>query len=140
MPETTTEIRFNGHSMVAPLRRVLLCSPQTAGWNHRARAERWRELGFRHAPDVGEAQLQHESLRHTLENSGAEVMELRPSDDLSLDAVYVHDASLPTDFGLIVMRPGKANRVAEGPCHALSCEAQAIPTFANITAPGTTQA
>jgi dimethylargininase len=145
MPETTTEIRFNGQSMVAPLRRVLLCSPQTAGWSRPQSTERWRDLGFRHAPDIGEAQLQHESLRHALENSGAEVIELQPSDvlsldDLSLDAVYVHDASLPTDAGLIVMRPGKPNRIAEGPRHVLSCEALGIPTLATVTAPGTTEA
>ena len=63
-----------------------------------------------------------------------------PAPDLSLDAVYAHDASLPTDFGLIVMRPGKPNRVAEGPHHASFCETLDIPTLGKITPPGTTEA
>ncbi len=62
------------------------------------------------------------------------------SPDCSLDAVYAHDASLPTDDGLIVMRPGKPNRVAEGPYHGSFCETLEIPALGRITAPGTTEA
>ena len=50
--------------------------------------------------------------------------------DLSLDAVYTHDASLPTDHGLIVMRPGKPNRVTEGPHHALVLQLSISPRSA----------
>jgi len=49
-------------------------------------------------------------------------------------------SSLPTDFGLILMRPGKANRVPEARHHATLCEVQGIPTFGAIAAPGTTEA
>jgi N-dimethylarginine dimethylaminohydrolase len=140
MTDTITETRFNGHSMVDELHHVLVCSPRTAGWNQSDRVGHWRDLGFHHAPAFGEAQLQHEALCRQLAATGAEVVELPPSNALSLDAVYVHDASLPTDFGLIVMRPGKANRVAEGPHHGASCEGFGVPTLGAITAPGTTEA
>ncbi len=93
MPEAVTSTRFNGHSMVGALERVMVCSPRPAGWNQ---------------PDR--------------------------------DAVYSHDASLPTDHGLIVMRPGKPNRVAEGPRHSSFCESLDIPTLGAITPPGTTEA
>src|SRR6202051_1067814 len=65
---------------------------------------------------------------------------MTPAPDFSLDAVYAHDASLATDFGLIIMRPGKPNRVAEGPRHASFCETLDIPTLGKITAPATTEA
>jgi N-dimethylarginine dimethylaminohydrolase len=126
--------------MVGALQRVLVCSPRTAGWNQPERLARWRDLGFHHAPDFATAQSQHEAMCRELESAGAEVIELPSSSDLSLDAVYTHDASLATDFGLILMRPGKANRVAEGQHHGLSCAAHDIPTFGTITAPGTTEA
>jgi len=131
---------FNGHSMVGALQRVLVCSPRTAGWNQPERAARWRDLGFHHAPDFGTAQSQHEALCRELETAGAEVIEAPPAPDVSLDAVYAHDASLATDFGLIVMRPGKANRVAEGRNHGSFCTHLGIPTLAKIVAPGTTEA
>jgi N-dimethylarginine dimethylaminohydrolase len=142
MPEAVTAAKapFNGHSMTGALQRVLVCSPRTAGWNQTDRAARWQDLGFHHAPDFTNAQSQHEALCRELESVGAEILEMLPAPDLSLDAVYTHDASLPTDHGLIVMRPGKPNRVAEGPHHAAFCEEQDIPTLGQITAPGTTEA
>lgn len=140
MPETTTAKRFNGHSMVGQLERVLVCSPRTAGWDQRELVARWRDLGFHHAPDFAIAQEQHETLCRELAATGAEVIELAPANDLSLDAVYTHDASLATDFGLIIMRPGKDNRVSEGTHHGKFCERLDIPVLGKIIAPGATEA
>jgi N-dimethylarginine dimethylaminohydrolase len=126
--------------LVGALQRVLVCSPQTAGWNRPQNLASWRDLGFHHAPDFAAAQEQHEILCRELQTAGAEVIELPSDDDLSLDAVYAHDASLATDFGLILMRPGKPNRVAEAHLYGSSCAALSIPTFGAITTPGTTEA
>jgi N-dimethylarginine dimethylaminohydrolase len=126
--------------MVGPLQRVLVCSPRIAGWNQTSRVAAWRELGFHHAPDFEAAQAQHDILCRELESAGAEVVQLPPHDDLSLDAAYTHDASLATDFGLIVMHPGKSNRVAEGQHHDAFCKTLGIPTLGAILAPGTTEA
>lgn len=140
MPESVTRTRFNGHSMVGALERVMVCSPRTAGWHQPERAARWHELGFQHAPNFASAQSQHEALCRELETAGAEVVEMPSAPDLSLDAVYAHDASLATDHGLIVMRPGKPNRVAEGPRHGSFCETLDMPALGQITPPGATEA
>src|SRR5579863_2348114 len=140
MHDTLTKPNFNGHSMVAPLDRVLVCSPRTAGWNDPPRAAHWQQLGFHHAPDFSIAQQQHEALCRELRSAGVEVIELPPFPHLSLDAVYTHDSSLATDYGLIVMRPGKQNRIVEGPHHASFCETLDLPTLATITPPATTEA
>lgn len=135
-----TEFCFNGHSMVDRLRRVAVCTPKIAGWDKPERAARWRDLGFLRPPDFEKAQAQHDTLCRELETAGAEVLELPPAHELTLDAVYAHDASLPTDFGLIAMRPGKPNRAAEGKWHASFCILLVIPMLAKITAPGTGEA
>ena len=141
LPTTSeTGIGFNGHSMVAPLQRVLVCSPRTAGWDQPERVALWRELGFHHAPDFATAQSQHEIFCSELTAAGAELLELAPASERSLDAAYTHDASLATDFGLIVMRPGKPNRVFEGQHHGTYCSQFAIPTLGTIIAPGTSEA
>lgn len=126
--------------MVGHLLRVLVCSPRTAGWNQPDRVARWRELGFHHSPDFELAQSQHQAFCRELEGAGAEVLELAPAEDLSLDAAYAHDASLATDFGLLVMCPGKINRVAEGQNHAWFAAGAGIPVFASVVEPGTTEA
>jgi N-dimethylarginine dimethylaminohydrolase len=139
-PDVQTSVVFNGHSMVGPLQRVLVCSPRVAGWNDPSQVSHWRELGFHHKPDFAEAQTQHEFLCQELQTAGAELLELAPDSNLSLDAVYTHDASLTTDFGLILMRPGKSNRIAEGESQRVFAEQIGIPTFGKIVAPGTTEA
>lgn len=126
--------------MVGPLLRVLVCWPRNAGWNQPERVSRWQELGFNHPPVFDRSEAEHNALRQELESSGAEVLDLPASADLSLDSVYAHDASLSTDFGLILMRPGKANRVSEARHHGALGIAAGIPVFGEITAPGTTEA
>jgi N-dimethylarginine dimethylaminohydrolase len=131
---------FNGHSMVGRLQRVLVCSPRAAGWNQPGTAGRWRELGFLHAPDFAAAQAQHDELCRQLEAAGAEVFHLPPASDLSLDAVYTHDPSLATDYGLIGLHPGKLNRVSEAQRHVEFCANLGIPEFGRILPPGKTEA
>jgi len=126
--------------MTGALERVLVCSPHTAGWNQPDRAARWQELGFQHAPDFATAQSQHESLCRELQGADAEVVELPPAPTLSLDAVYTHDASFPTDYGMIVLHPGKPNRVAEGPHQGSFCDTIDVPTLSVIAPPGTAEA
>jgi N-dimethylarginine dimethylaminohydrolase len=126
--------------MVGALRRVLVCSPRTAGWDTPGQSRRWRELGFHHPPDFGTAQAQHDELCRQLKLAGAEVIELRGSADLSLDAVYAHDPSFMTDHGLIVPRPGKTNRVAEAEIHREFCHDLGIPVFGEIKPSGSVEA
>ena len=54
--------------------------------------------------------------------------------------MYAHDASLATDFGLILMRPGKKNRIAEAARQKSFAERLGMPILGEITAPGSTEA
>ncbi len=119
---------------------MLVCSPRAAGWDIPARAERWQELGFLHRPDFSAAQAQHDQLCRRLESAGAEVIHLPAASDLSLDAVYTHDPSLATDQGLIVLNPGKANRIPEANHHVEFCRSLGIPSAGQIRPPGKCEA
>jgi N-dimethylarginine dimethylaminohydrolase len=125
--------------MTGELLRVMVCPPENAGWDIPAKAASWRELGFQRAPDFAAAQRQHRILCRLLSESGAEVMYLPPTESHTLDAVYAHDASLATDYGLILMNPGKENRRAESQAHANFCGSLGIPVFGEIGLPGTSE-
>ena len=131
---------FNGRSMVGRLQRVLVCPPLAAGWNLPSVADRWQELGFFHPPDFATAQAQHDELCRQLESAGAEVFQLPAAFDLSLDAVYTHDPSLASDYGLIALHPGKPNRVPEAQRHVEFCRGIGVPVLGQIKAPGKTEA
>ena len=142
-------------SMTAPIRKVLVCPPSHAGWNDQKKSAAWQTLGFRHPPDFPAAQAAHDKLCALLRQAGAEVLILPATEALTLDAVYTHDATLPTNQGLIKMRPGKTNRIPEAQAQSefLSQQSQplsrrdvarrvsaAIQTLAEIASPATTEA
>lgn len=131
--------KFNGHSMTGELLRVMVCPPENAGWDVPEKAAAWQELGFQHAPNFPTARRQHEILCRLLSESGAEVVHLPAIESLTLDAVYAHDASLATDHGLVLMNPGKNNRVPEAQAHASFCVQMGIPVFGEIKLPGTSE-
>ncbi len=122
--------------MTGELLGVMVCPPVNAGWNDLRRTGAWQELGFRHAPDFAVARSQHEVLCRLLEDCGAEVLSLPASESLTLDAVYAHDASLATDFGLLLMNPGKKNRAPEAKAHARFYEAGGIAVLGAVEFPG----
>src|SRR6266403_192504 len=125
--------------MTGRLLRVMVGPPGNAGWDSSGKAAAWRERGFQHVPDFQAAQRQHEILWRLLRDSGAEVVCLPPTESLTLDAVYAHDASLATDYGLVLMNPGKKNRVAEARAHADFCGRLGIPVLGETRAPGVTE-
>ncbi len=137
---STQSANFNGHSMTGALLRVLVCAPQSAGWNAAGKAATWRELGFQRGPNAAAAQEQHDVLCRMLEESGTEVLRLPANESLTLDAVYAHDASLATDHGLILLNPGKRNRVPEARAQGEFCATLGIPVFGEIFSPGTAEA
>jgi N-dimethylarginine dimethylaminohydrolase len=126
--------------MVGALRRVLVCTPEAAGWNSPERVAGWKELGFQHQPDFPRAGEQHVALCRELEVAGAEVICLSTSNLLTLDAVYSHDPSLVTDFGAIPFNTGKATRASEAKSHAAFYSQIGIPVFGEVSAPGKAEA
>ncbi len=139
MQTLTKPATFTANSMVGPLRRVIVCSPRSAGWDTPGQSSEWQKLGFLRRPDFGMAQSQHHELCRQLQEV-AEIMQLPPASDLSLDAVYAHDSSLPTDYGVIVMNPGKANRRPEARRQAELYRKLGTPVLGEIRGPGTTEA
>jgi dimethylargininase len=124
--------------MSAPVRRVLVCSPGTAQWS--ASGSSWSELGYFHAPEAAVASAQHRRVVEALQRVGAEVHFLPPGDGLTLDAVYAHDASFPTDHGMILMRMGKANRRAESTLHERFYQSLGVPILGRVEPPGLMEA
>jgi N-dimethylarginine dimethylaminohydrolase len=126
--------------MVAPLKRVLLCPPAAAGWSLIPRRNRWRELGFLHEPVIEAAETEHARLRQALESAGCEILTIGEAEDLTLDAIYAHDASLLTDQGAICLRMGKSSREAEATRQRAFYEFAGIPVAGVMDITGSAEA
>lgn len=123
---------YGARSMTAPLRRVLVRPPQPAD------AARWREYGWRAAPDPAAAAREHEALCALLEEAGAEVV-LAAGETGNPDAIYTYDPLLVGDEGAVLLRPGKDERLGEPDALAADLERAGVPVAARVEAPGTVE-
>ncbi len=121
-PDTAT---YGVTSMIAPLRRVLVRRPATAGdWAGAA----WR------TPDPGRLAAQHDAFCALLAELGADV-EVAGALDGQVDAVYMHDPMVMTGRGGIPLRMAKPARTRE-PGHAAEELARlGIPVVGTLEAP-----
>ena len=121
-PDTAT---YGVTSMIAPLRRVLVRRPATAGDFAGAA---WR------TPDPGRLAAQHEAFCSLLAELGADV-EVAEALDGQVDAVYMHDPMVMTGRGGIPLRMAKPARTQE-PGHAAAELARlGIPVVGTLEAP-----
>jgi dimethylargininase len=112
--------------MTGPLERVLVRRP--------GGLERWREFGWRAAPDPERMAEEHEALCALLEETGAEVVVADPIEQ-STDAVYVHDPAAVADGRAVLLRPGKEARRAEVEPLGRELEAAGIEIVARLNEP-----
>jgi dimethylargininase len=128
--EEEVHVGYGARSMTDPLRRVLVRPPQAAD------ASRWREYGWRAAPDPAAAAAEHEALCALLEEAGAEVI-VAHGEPGNPDAIYAYDPLLVGDEGAVLLRPGKDGRLGEPAALEADLERAAVPVAARIEAPGT---
>jgi dimethylargininase len=123
---------YGARSMWKPLRRVLVRPPRPDD------ALRWRELGWRQAPDPVAAAAEHEALRELLAGAGAEVV-LADGEHANPDAIYVYDPFLVGEDGAVLLRPGKDERLHEPQALEPALATLGIPVRARVQAPGTVE-
>jgi N-dimethylarginine dimethylaminohydrolase len=120
--------------MCGRLVRTLLIGPRAVGWEAGAA---WREFGYLHPPEASAAAGQHDRIRSLLLERGVGLLEPEGRlSGLTPDAVYCHDASLPSARGIVLMRMGKENRESEPAAHAGIYAREGIPVIGAIEAPG----
>jgi N-dimethylarginine dimethylaminohydrolase len=113
---------FGVASMTAPLRRVLVRRPATAG--------DWDAAGWR-VPDPVALERQHDAFCELLDNLGARV-EVAPAIHGLVDAVYMHDPLVLTPRGGIPLRMRKPVRAAEPGHAAVELARLGIPVLGSL--------
>jgi N-dimethylarginine dimethylaminohydrolase len=120
--------RFGCQSMTGRLERVLVRPPLPED------AARWREYGWRAAPDQASAAAEHEAFCAVLEDAGAEIVVSR-HDPGNPDAIYVYDPLLVGDEGAVLLRPGKVGRRAEPAAMTEALTEAGVPIAGQLAEP-----
>lgn len=126
--------QFGGHSMVAPLRRVLVRKPAPPVSDEDA-----ARFNYPNQPDHERAVREHDAFVRQLQELGVDVIEADAPVAGELDAIFVYDPSFTTDGGLLLMRPGKAARHNEVEMAREAARALDIPIIGEINEPGTVE-
>jgi dimethylargininase len=129
----TDERRFGGQTQVAPLKRVLVRSPETVDLG------RWREFGWVAEPDAALAAKQHDALCEVLRDAGAEVLFATSDVGGDADAVYTCDPAIMSDRGALVLRPGKDVRRPESAAMRNEFDALGVPVAFEMAEPATAE-
>lgn len=115
------------------LRRVYVRSPDTAN------LVEWETYGWHGAPDPDAAAQEHAALRAELIHAGAEVIVGTTPVPGDPDDIYAYDPLLPTDEGVVVLRPGKEGRRGEPEALAADLAALGLPVRATLEPPATAE-
>ena len=132
MTQPDGESKSTAQSEVAPLRRVALMSARDA-FSSQAEIDRlWQGLNFTGPPDFELAVDEHQQLVETLHGFGIETVFLPRAPDGTLDSIYVRDASVATDRGIVLCSMGKEARRAEPAAQGVQLRAWGIPILGEI--------
>ena len=124
-PDAAAAATYGVTSMIAPLRRVLVRRPATAG--------DWASAGWR-TPEPDRLAAQHDAFCELLAGLGPEV-EIADALDDHVDAVYMHDPLVMAARGGIPLRMAKPARREEPGHSAQELERLGIPVVGTLAEP-----
>ena len=104
---------MSAQSEIGAVRRMVLKHPREAFVSDLSIARQWRDLGYLGRPELHRAVDEFDALVELLEGFGIEALFLPRDDDVGLDSLYVRDAAVATDDGLILCNMGKDERRTE---------------------------
>lgn len=116
--------------------RISLRDPKAAfGGQPRINAE-WQRLNYHAQPDYECALGEYTAFVEALNVTDAEVLYLEGSNQLTLDAIYVRDAAIPSPRGLILANMGKPDRAEEPATNGAQLHKQGIDIAGTISGGG----
>ncbi len=120
----------------SPITRLLVKHARDAFGTQTACDQQWKDLNFTEAPDLARAIADYEIFLSLISAAGSVLEFLPPNPQVSLDSIYVRDAALVCDRGVILCAMGKPQRSTEPAVQAETYAALGIPILGTISAPG----
>ena len=118
------------------LRRLVLKHPRDAFGDSARISREWRPLNFTAPPDPVRAAAEYDAFLDLLRGAGTEIHLLPDAAGTGLDSIYVRDASIACDQGLILCRMGKPQREEEPRAQGAAFRALGWNVLGTIQPPG----
>ena len=99
--------------------------------------EQWNDLNYLEQPSFNESKEEYHEFGKLLKASGASITHFPYNQQVTIDSIYCRDASIATDYGMILCNMGKSGRINEPYSHQEAYENANIPILGKIESPGT---
>ena len=125
---------MTSQSEVGTITRLMVKHARDAFRGPAAIAAEWQALNFTAAPDFARAIDEYESFLELLRGTGE--IHLLPAAGVGLDSIYVRDAAVVCDRGVILCRMGKPQRMGEPAALESTLRALGYAILGSIQPPG----
>jgi len=126
-------------SDVGTIKRLLLKHARDAFAGASSIAEQWRRLGYLGQPNYQRAVIEYDNFIARLESFDIELEFMPGVESTGLDSIYVRDASIVCDKGVILCNMGKEQRRGEPAAQGIVFEKLGMPVLGSIVEPGTVE-
>ena len=125
------------HSEYLALASVYIKTVTEAFINEYKLKTEWKELNYLSKPDLLASKIEYIAFEKILKSQEVDIKYFPKDIQLSLDSVYCRDASIATDYGMIICTMGKEGRILEPEAQRETFLNNDIAILGTIQAPGT---
>ncbi len=125
------------HSEYLPLASVFIKTAVDSFIDEDKLKAEWKELNYLSKPDLLASKIEYIAFEAILKNEEIDIKYFPMDEQLSLDAMYCRDASIATNYGMIICTMGKEGRSLEPEVQRKIFTENDIAVLGTIQAPGT---
>ncbi len=129
-------MRCGGHTEVGQIEQIVIKRVEDAFVSQSCLDTQFRDLNYSSCPDFARALQEYDRFVELLRQSIPEINSLPKNDTVGLDSLYVRDALLTTERGVILCNMGKALRRGEPSVASDFLDKQGAPVLGAITGEG----
>ena len=130
-------MKYTCHSEYLPLASVYIKTVTEAFIDEDKLKAEWKELNYLSKPDLLASKIEYIAFEKILKSQEVDIKYFPKDKQLSLDSVYCRDASIATDYGMIICTMGKEGRILEPEAQRKTFLNSDIAILGTIQAPGT---
>lgn len=125
------------HSEYLPLVTCYIKPAQNSFVSEGVLKKQWKELNYLSQPKFNKAVGEYEIFEQILKDTGTDLHSFPFDPNLTIDSIYCRDASIATNFGMILCNMGKLGRIHEPASQKQAFVTTDIPILGEIESPGT---
>lgn len=125
------------HSEYLKLASVYIKTAKEAFESDIVLENQWNKLNYLSKPDFNLALKEYEKFESIFKENNIDVHHFSSNSNVKMDSIYCRDASIATDFGVIICNMGKEGRINEPKVQLEEYQKQNINVLGIIQSPGT---